>query len=132
MESIRCHFFNGVDLGSKKSTWVKWNSVLTSKEKGDLGVSSLYALNIAFMFKWVWRFTTQKKSLWTRVIKAIHGEDGKIGKRSKAGHASIWRDIVQEMDAFKQHGTDLYSFMQKKLGDGAYTSFWEDVWCENT
>ncbi|GKD91095.1 hypothetical protein Tco_1366602, partial [Tanacetum coccineum] len=22
--------------------------------------------------------------------------------------------------------------MQKKLGDGANTSFWEDVWCENT
>ncbi|GJY90719.1 RNA-directed DNA polymerase, eukaryota, reverse transcriptase zinc-binding domain protein [Tanacetum coccineum] len=102
------------------------------KEKGGLGVSSLYALNRALMFKWVWRFTTQKTSLWARVIKAIHGEDKKIGKCSKAGHASIWRDIVQEMDAFKQHGTDLYSFMQKKLGDGANTSFWEDVWCENT
>ncbi|GJS71677.1 RNA-directed DNA polymerase, eukaryota, reverse transcriptase zinc-binding domain protein [Tanacetum coccineum] len=125
-------FFNGVDLGSKKSIWLKWNSVLASKEKGGLGVSSLYALNRAIMFKCVWRFTTQKTSLWARVIKAIHGGDGKIGKHSKAGHASIWHDIVQEMDAFKHHGIDLYSFMQKKLGDGANTSFWEDVWCENT
>ncbi|GKA80109.1 RNA-directed DNA polymerase, eukaryota [Tanacetum coccineum] len=64
--------------------------------------------------------------------QTIHGEDGKIGKHSKAGHASIWRDIVQEMDAFKHHGIDLYSFMQKKLGDGSNTFFWEDVWCENT
>ncbi|GJS15443.1 RNA-directed DNA polymerase, eukaryota [Tanacetum coccineum] len=125
-------FFNGVDLGSKKSIWLKWNSVLASKEKGGLGVSSLYALNRAIMFKYVWRFTTQKTSLWAKVIKAIHGGDGKIGKHSKAGHASIWRDIVQEMDAFKHHGIDLYSFMQKKLGDGSNTFFWEDVWCENT
>ncbi|GJZ99205.1 RNA-directed DNA polymerase, eukaryota [Tanacetum coccineum] len=45
MKSIRCHFFNGADLGGKKSIWVKWNNVLASKEKGGLGVSSLYALN---------------------------------------------------------------------------------------
>ncbi|GJR65771.1 RNA-directed DNA polymerase, eukaryota [Tanacetum coccineum] len=102
MESIRCYFFNGVDLGSKKSIWVKWNNVLASKEKGGLGVSSLYALNRALMFKWVWRFTTQKTSLWARVIKAIHGDDGKIRRSSKSGHTSIWRDIVQEMDAFKK------------------------------
>nr|GEV88090.1 RNA-directed DNA polymerase, eukaryota, reverse transcriptase zinc-binding domain protein [Tanacetum cinerariifolium] len=102
MESIRCHFFNGVDLGSKKSIWVKWNNVLASKEKGGLGVSSLYALNRALMFKWVWRFTTQKTSLWGRVIKVIHGDDGKIRKCLKSGRTSIWRDIVQEMDAFKK------------------------------
>ncbi|GJZ20616.1 hypothetical protein Tco_0557206 [Tanacetum coccineum] len=78
MESIRSRFFSGVDLNSKKSIWVKWSKVLCSKEKGGLGVSSLYALNRALMCKWVWRFTTQKNLLWTRVIKAIHGEDGKM------------------------------------------------------
>jgi hypothetical protein len=118
MESIRCHFFNGVDSDSKKSIWVKWNNVLTSKEKGGLGVSSLYALNRALMFKCVWRFTTQKTSLWARVIIAIHGVDGSIGKSLKSGHTSIWHDIVQEMDTFKKQGIDLYNFMQKKLGNG--------------
>nr|GFB07068.1 RNA-directed DNA polymerase, eukaryota, reverse transcriptase zinc-binding domain protein [Tanacetum cinerariifolium] len=29
----------------KRSIWVSWNKVLTSKEKGGLGVSSLFALN---------------------------------------------------------------------------------------
>nr|GFA48807.1 RNA-directed DNA polymerase, eukaryota, reverse transcriptase zinc-binding domain protein [Tanacetum cinerariifolium] len=131
-ESIRCHFFNGVDFGSKKALWVKWNNVLASKEKGRLGVSSLYALNRALMFKWVWRFTTQKTSLCKRVIKAMHGDDGKIGKCLKSGQTSIWRDIVQEMDAFKKQGTDFYSFMKKKLGNGANTVFCEDAWRENT
>ena len=53
MESIRCHFFNGADLGSKKSIWIKWNNVLASKEKGGLDISSLYALNRALMLKWI-------------------------------------------------------------------------------
>nr|GEV19206.1 hypothetical protein [Tanacetum cinerariifolium] len=43
--------------------------------KGGLGVSSLYALNRALLFKWVWRFRTQISSLWAKVIKGIHGED---------------------------------------------------------
>nr|GFB92490.1 RNA-directed DNA polymerase, eukaryota, reverse transcriptase zinc-binding domain protein [Tanacetum cinerariifolium] len=51
MESIRSHFFNGTYVGSKKFIWVKWNNVLASKEKGGLGVLSLYALNRALMFK---------------------------------------------------------------------------------
>ncbi|GJS69396.1 hypothetical protein Tco_0702237 [Tanacetum coccineum] len=48
------------------------------KDKGGLGVSSFHALNRALSFKWVWRFRTQGSSLWARVIKGIHGEDGKL------------------------------------------------------
>ncbi|GKE23604.1 RNA-directed DNA polymerase, eukaryota, reverse transcriptase zinc-binding domain protein, partial [Tanacetum coccineum] len=71
LESIRCQFFNGHDVSSKKASWVQWNKVLAPKDKGGLGVSSLYALNRGLMFKWVWRFLTQDTSLWARVIKAI-------------------------------------------------------------
>nr|GEW66332.1 RNA-directed DNA polymerase, eukaryota, reverse transcriptase zinc-binding domain protein [Tanacetum cinerariifolium] len=61
--------------------WVKWKPALASKDKGGLGVSSLFVLNRALMFKWVWRFITQGSSLWARVIKALHGYDGKIGQK---------------------------------------------------
>ncbi|GKE21082.1 hypothetical protein Tco_1432594, partial [Tanacetum coccineum] len=89
LESIRSHFFNGHDPNSKRTSWVKWKNVLASKEKGGLGVSRLYALNRGLMFKWVWRFFTQNTSLWSRVIKAIHGEDRKVGKQVKsAGHSA--------------------------------------------
>ncbi|GJZ64511.1 RNA-directed DNA polymerase, eukaryota, reverse transcriptase zinc-binding domain protein [Tanacetum coccineum] len=128
MEAIRCHFFNGVELGSKKHTWIKWNKVLTSKEKGGLGVSSLYALNRALMFKWVWRFRTQGSSLWAKVIKGIHGENGKLDRNTNSEHPSIWLDIVREVKKLKCTGTDLLGFIQKKLGNGSATSFWEDVW----
>ncbi|GJT93605.1 hypothetical protein Tco_1082450 [Tanacetum coccineum] len=53
LESIRSHFFNGHDSNSKKASWVNWKKVLAPKERGGLGVSSLYALNRGLMFKWV-------------------------------------------------------------------------------
>nr|GEW74526.1 putative RNA-directed DNA polymerase, eukaryota, reverse transcriptase zinc-binding domain protein [Tanacetum cinerariifolium] len=104
LESIRSHFFNGHDITSRKASWVKWSNVLTAKDKGGLGVASLYALNRGLMLKWVWRFYSQKKSLWARVVKAIHGKEGRLG-----------------MGQFFDH-------MRLNLGDGVSTSFWEDKW----
>nr|GEU50876.1 nucleotide-binding alpha-beta plait domain-containing protein [Tanacetum cinerariifolium] len=60
-----------------KASWVKWKSVLASKEKGGLGVSSLYALN---------------RALWARVIKAIYSDDGQVGKVSRAESTAFWDD----------------------------------------
>nr|GEZ00030.1 RNA-directed DNA polymerase, eukaryota, reverse transcriptase zinc-binding domain protein [Tanacetum cinerariifolium] len=76
MESIRSRFFNGADINYKKPSWVRWKNVMASKDTGGLGVSSLFALNRALMFKWVWRFISQKSSLWASVIKVLHSEDG--------------------------------------------------------
>nr|GEV00798.1 RNA-directed DNA polymerase, eukaryota [Tanacetum cinerariifolium] len=58
MESIRSRFFNGADINSKKPSWVRWENVMDSKDTGGLG-----------------------SSLWASVIKALHGEDGKIAWR---------------------------------------------------
>ncbi|GKA07120.1 RNA-directed DNA polymerase, eukaryota [Tanacetum coccineum] len=52
MEAIRSHFFNGADVNENKISWVKWNRVLASKDKGGLHVSSFFALNRALLFKW--------------------------------------------------------------------------------
>ncbi|GJW10884.1 putative RNA-directed DNA polymerase [Tanacetum coccineum] len=68
------------------------------QEKGGLGVSSFYALNRALIFKWIWRFRTQSSSLWARVIKVIHGMDGKIGCSPTASFSSNWIDIPWKDD----------------------------------
>ncbi|GJW91788.1 RNA-directed DNA polymerase, eukaryota, reverse transcriptase zinc-binding domain protein [Tanacetum coccineum] len=128
MESIRCHFFNGADSNEKKMMWVRWSRVLASKKKGGLGVSSYYALNRALMFKWVWRFRNDSNSLWARVIKAMHGVDGRIGKSTKSYHPSAWVDIVNEVNKLKSQGLDLLSLMKKKVGNGKETSFWDEAW----
>nr|GEX41763.1 RNA-directed DNA polymerase, eukaryota [Tanacetum cinerariifolium] len=52
MESIRRKFFYGANDDIKKITWISWSKVLAVKDKGGLGVSSLYGLNRALLFKW--------------------------------------------------------------------------------
>ncbi|GKB57638.1 hypothetical protein Tco_0913824 [Tanacetum coccineum] len=97
LEVIRSRFFNGHEHKSNKATWFKWNKVLTSKEKGGLGVSSLFALNRGLLFKWLWRFYSQKDSLWTKVIKALYGEDGSLDKVGASAARTCWTTIVQEV-----------------------------------
>nr|GEZ41557.1 RNA-directed DNA polymerase, eukaryota [Tanacetum cinerariifolium] len=115
MESMRSHFFNGAELSSKKSVWVKWKHALASKDKSGLGVSRLFAINRALMFKWVWHFITQGSSLWARVIKALHGYDGKIGQKVKSCYPSLWLDIIHEVEIFKSRGLDV-SFRRPPKG----------------
>nr|GEX29265.1 RNA-directed DNA polymerase, eukaryota, reverse transcriptase zinc-binding domain protein [Tanacetum cinerariifolium] len=94
MECMRCHFFNGADLGGKKSMWVKWKNVLASKAKGGLGVSSLHALNRALMFKWdtafweeVWREDEAFKYKFPRLY-ALETCKG-IDAAAKLAHISL-------------------------------------------
>ncbi|GKA99799.1 RNA-directed DNA polymerase, eukaryota, partial [Tanacetum coccineum] len=128
LESIRSRFFNGQDHKSRKASWVKWDNVLTSKDKGGLGVSSLYALNRGLMFKWIWRFYSQKSSLWTRVIKAIHGDEGKLDKDVIVGGQTCWMSIVKEARSLKGTGISVVDLIRLKLGNGDSSSFWDDNW----
>ncbi|GJW58178.1 RNA-directed DNA polymerase, eukaryota, reverse transcriptase zinc-binding domain protein [Tanacetum coccineum] len=107
LESIRSHFFKGQDINSKKASWVNWEKVLAPKEKGGLGVSSLYALN--------------RGDSW---------DDGKVGGYVKAGAKSCWLSIVNEINTLKNKGINLLDFMHVKLGNGDITAFWEDIWIE--
>ncbi|GKB94299.1 RNA-directed DNA polymerase, eukaryota, reverse transcriptase zinc-binding domain protein [Tanacetum coccineum] len=130
LESIRSKFFKGHDINSNKASWVNWKKVLASKEKGGLGVLSLFALNRGLMFKWIWRFYTQNTLLWVRVVKAIHGDDGNVGGHVKSGAKSCWLDIVRETHALKTKGINLLDCMHVKLGNGDKTVFWEDIWID--
>nr|GEV22250.1 RNA-directed DNA polymerase, eukaryota, reverse transcriptase zinc-binding domain protein [Tanacetum cinerariifolium] len=84
------------DSDDKKITWVKWNSCLASKAMGGLGIGSIFALNVALLFKWIWRFCTTSNNLWVNVIKDIHGHDGGIGS-GRAGNLShnVWNSIIR-------------------------------------
>nr|GEX87088.1 RNA-directed DNA polymerase, eukaryota, reverse transcriptase zinc-binding domain protein [Tanacetum cinerariifolium] len=101
MEAIRRNFFNGIDHKGKKQAWISWNKVLASKDNDGLGVYSFFALNRALLFKWVWRFRSHPKLLWAKVIKEIHGDDGKLDMLVKNHSPSLWLDIVSEVQLLK-------------------------------
>ncbi|GKC38445.1 RNA-directed DNA polymerase, eukaryota [Tanacetum coccineum] len=130
LESIRSQFFNGQNLGSRKASWVKWHNVLADKKRGGLGVSSLFSLNRGLMLKWVWKFLTQKDSLWTKVIVAIHGVDGKVHSTWVPPGKSCWLSILNEVRALQRTGTNVFDYLTLKLGNGESTKFWLDHWHE--
>nr|GEU42329.1 RNA-directed DNA polymerase, eukaryota, reverse transcriptase zinc-binding domain protein [Tanacetum cinerariifolium] len=93
MEYIRARFFNGADVNSKKPRWVRWKSVLAAKDVGGLGVSSLFALNRTLVFKWVWRFFSQKNSLWLEWLKHCMVGMRKLVRRSNIASSSWTFDV---------------------------------------
>ncbi|GJV22614.1 RNA-directed DNA polymerase, eukaryota [Tanacetum coccineum] len=118
LESYRSSFFRGVDSGVRKTTWFSWDKVVASKDVGGLGVSSLFAMNHALLFKWIWKFMTQPDSLWVSVIKAILGRGGNLERDVPVGKSSIWLDCIRSMTWLKDRGVDLLSYVQKKVGNG--------------
>nr|GEY14219.1 RNA-directed DNA polymerase, eukaryota [Tanacetum cinerariifolium] len=86
LESIRRKFFNGIEGNERKLGLISWDTILASK------------INRALLSKWVWRFLSQTSSLWTRTIKAIHGEKGNLGAYGNITRHSPWLDIVREIN----------------------------------
>ncbi|GJV63534.1 RNA-directed DNA polymerase, eukaryota [Tanacetum coccineum] len=87
--SLSAAIFYGHDLNSNKTSWVNWKNVLASKEKGGLGVSSLYALNRGLMFKWmdiVHELTVLKK----QGINLLNCMQIKLGNGDKI---AFWEDV---------------------------------------
>ncbi|GJU74350.1 RNA-directed DNA polymerase, eukaryota [Tanacetum coccineum] len=99
MESLRRNFFNGI--------------------------SSLYALNRALLFKWVWRFISRDNSLWCRLILSMHGS--KLPSSSPFRY-STWLSIIREIHSLKDRGVDLVSHCRIHVGNGLRTNFWKEVW----
>ncbi|GKE12823.1 hypothetical protein Tco_1416374 [Tanacetum coccineum] len=128
LEGIRRKFFNGHEQDSKRTSWVKWNTVLMSKDRGGLGVSSLYAINRGLLVKWVWRFVSHNDSLWARSIKAIHGSNIQYRFPVKKNYNSCWRSILQEVNTLSKRGVHVLKYLQIKLGDGESSLFWHDSW----
>nr|GFA00553.1 RNA-directed DNA polymerase, eukaryota, reverse transcriptase zinc-binding domain protein [Tanacetum cinerariifolium] len=115
---------SGAELSSKKSVWVKWKYALASKDKGGLGVSSLFALNRALMFKWE---VEMFKSRGIDLVSLIHS---KLGNRA---NMSFWEVAWRGGSPFKSHfprgGVELQQFkhMKEKV-EGCILADMMDKW----
>nr|GEV25079.1 RNA-directed DNA polymerase, eukaryota [Tanacetum cinerariifolium] len=90
LEALRNKFFIGAKIDERRMTWISWKKVLAHKQGGGLGVNSIYALNHALLFKWIWILRNYPNALWVQVVKAIHGED----ERKRQGFT---------FDSFRRH-----------------------------
>ncbi|GJU66243.1 RNA-directed DNA polymerase, eukaryota [Tanacetum coccineum] len=117
MEMLRSKFFNGGDSQDSRISWVAWERVLSSKKNEGLWVSSFFALNRALLLKWLWRFLSQDNSLWSYVIRAIHGPRLELHSYSTQ---SVWGVILREVQLLASEGFDFLSRCKIRVGDGDY------------
>nr|GEY00640.1 RNA-directed DNA polymerase, eukaryota [Tanacetum cinerariifolium] len=113
MESLRRNFFNGAQCNERKIAWIKWTTILASKKNGGLGVSSLYALNRALLFKWVWRFISRDNFLLCRLIMSIHGSKLSSSSSFRGGAETSQLSLIQEFT----EGTILSSLEDRWVWD---------------
>nr|GFA40256.1 RNA-directed DNA polymerase, eukaryota [Tanacetum cinerariifolium] len=118
MESLHLTFQNVVDAGMFKGIVINSSMVLSHM---------FFANDAVFVGQW-------SNSNINTIIYALKCFERASGLRMNMYKSKIMglplmgiRDIVFEMEAEKDKGADLFSFMQKRLGDGIDTCFWKDT-----
>nr|GEZ59937.1 RNA-directed DNA polymerase, eukaryota, reverse transcriptase zinc-binding domain protein [Tanacetum cinerariifolium] len=74
------------------------------------------------------RFLTDGSSLWTRFIKAIFGNEGALDTHKLIPRRSPWQEVILVIHSLQSKGINLMDFIQKKVGNGENTFFWDDSW----
>nr|GEW43997.1 RNA-directed DNA polymerase, eukaryota [Tanacetum cinerariifolium] len=67
-------------------------------------------------------------ALWFRFIRALHGNIGGIDMHSKVSYSFTWTSIVTDFNKLRNKDIVLFSFLNKRVGNGLETSFWDEVW----
>ena len=112
-----------------KINWVAWKIALGPKDEGGLGIGSLKSLNMALLFKWLWRFNSENDTLWRQVINGIHNGSRKplhaLGKKSLKG---TWYNIVAIIADLQEMGIDKNLIWKHSINSGTKTLLWMEDW----
>nr|GFC57148.1 RNA-directed DNA polymerase, eukaryota, reverse transcriptase zinc-binding domain protein [Tanacetum cinerariifolium] len=118
LETLRSNFFWGSNANGKKIPWISWKLTLASKDKGGLGIGSIYSLNHALIQKWRWHFFNNPHALWVQVIKAIHGDHGVNSSfYSHVRDNGVWGRIVRSINSLHDKEFIPLSFLRKRVGN---------------
>nr|GEX23058.1 RNA-directed DNA polymerase, eukaryota, reverse transcriptase zinc-binding domain protein [Tanacetum cinerariifolium] len=129
LEGLLNSFFLGADIDDRKMTWVCWKKVMAKKQYDGLGISSLFALNRALLFTWIWRFYSSHSGLWLDIVKAIYGSNGSLYQQSlNYTGCSVWIMVRKSIANLKSKHVDLMESRKKVIRNSYNTSFWHEKW----
>lgn len=84
---------------------VGWTKATKLVEEGGLGLGRLKG-KYSPLQEWLWRFPLEQETLWTRVIKSIHGMSKNKRDASyklSASHKSPWKAISNILPEISKH-----------------------------
>ncbi|KAJ0880486.1 putative reverse transcriptase zinc-binding domain-containing protein [Helianthus annuus] len=129
LESMIKKFLWGGSSEVRKTHWVAWDRVSTSRKKGGLGISKLADSNLALLCKWGWRYKREKDHMWVKVVDAIHASGAGWSflpvKKSLGG---VWLNIVSIFNKPISGSLSLRNLFRGLVGRGDSILFWLDPW----
>nr|GEY20389.1 RNA-directed DNA polymerase, eukaryota, reverse transcriptase zinc-binding domain protein [Tanacetum cinerariifolium] len=103
---------------------------LEKKHKGRLDVGSLKFFNLALLLKWRWRMISNPNTLWVKVIKFLHGQEGGFDLNVSSSKG-IWSKIVGSSNFLHSNEIIPNDSIRYRVGCGSSTRFWKDLWIGN-
>ena len=129
LESLRSSFFWGGTENKRKMAGLKWENVMTSNERGGLGIGSLVSFNLALILKWKCRFFQGPRLLWVQLIKAFYGESGGFFRGCcPVPGESPWARVLDVGVKLHSSGVIPEDTWKRCVGNGRETRFWDDCW----
>ncbi|KAL4584021.1 hypothetical protein LXL04_008611 [Taraxacum kok-saghyz] len=119
LEKIRRRFLWGGTDEKKKIHWVSWDKVIAPKDKGGLGVGSIYSLNIGLIVEWWWRLKTQPLSLWRKIIGGIHKLSGRHTHQIVDYNITgvMWKNIVKAKTDIRKINLSFHDIFKMQVSD---------------
>jgi hypothetical protein len=110
-----------------KTCWVKWNDICKPKREGGLGIRDLRLINLSLLAKWRWNILSNDREVWKDVIFTKYGLSNQGNLQASCIASTWWCDIC-ELD---KNSNWFAEAVEKRVGIGNLTSFWNDAWVEN-
>ena len=127
IDTIQRNFLWGGMGEEKKFHLMNWSQVCQPLHLGGLGIRNVRLFNKALLGKWLWRFGTERETLWRHVIHSKYGSlPGGWTSATIPGPygVGLWKNIRKDWVQFAQ-------YLRFEVGDGTRIKFWTDPWCES-
>lgn len=111
----------------RKMHLVNWEVACRSKAFGDLGIGQLKDRNTALLSKWLWRFSTERESLWHSIIQSkygCHSNGWDVNPNPNRFMSLVWRNIITLFPLIASH-------LRFSVGNGNVIHFWKDLWWQD-
>jgi hypothetical protein len=109
--------------------------VCQQKKNGGVGVKDIRVMKVSLLAKWRWRLLDGEGALWKEVLEAKYGLCvGRLLEGSPSARprqcSLWWKDIINLGDFGGPNWFN--SEVERKVGNGLASSFWNDTWKEDT
>lgn len=125
VDRLNKNFLWGSSENKKKVHLVGWNKITRPKEEGGLGLQAAKQKNTAMLAKLKWKFQTEKRVLWVRVLSSKYCSQRRtLSTRIRQKPCSpVWSGLKKGMAIFNKG-------MKWIVGRNSWLSFWFDKWLD--